>query len=108
MGTAKQLSGSPSNYRGVYAQHVPLYSKIKIATSEAIMWDRLHRKMWPTATLMQRDKLKQRMLQSLQDDADPEGPPMSAQERYRRVEQMQEVLRRLPPDANNKLMGGTQ
>jgi hypothetical protein len=78
-------------------------SGIRLAATEGIMWDRLHRKMWPNAGTHTRGELKHRMLRTLQ--ADPCGPPMSKTERMTRMKQL-EVSLKLPPDANNKLMGG--
>ena len=101
-------SGEPpidpfGNDRGVHGQ-LPLRSGIRLATTESMMWDRLHRRLWPNATTMQREELCNRMMRTLQ--AEPSGCRMTGVEVTTRLKQMQLSLDRLPPDPHNKLMGG--
>jgi methyl coenzyme M reductase gamma subunit len=90
------------NNRGVFGHYV-LCSGIRIATTEGMMWDRLHRRMYPNAGTHIRQQLQDRMMRTLQ--ADPSGPPMSKTERLTRVKQLQNSIDRIPPDAHNRLMG---
>jgi hypothetical protein len=82
----------------------PLPKGVKLATTERLMWTRYFRKLWPTAGESFLVQMGNRMIDSL--TCSPMGPPMTNTERLTRMRQLEAGLHRLPPDVNNKLMGG--
>lgn len=88
--------------RGVHGPY-KLQSGIRIAATEGLMWDRLHRKMWPNITEHEQTDMRDRMMRTLQDEP---RRLMQKDEVQNRLNQLQLSLNRLPPDAHNVLMRG--
>jgi hypothetical protein len=82
----------------------PLPRGIKLVSTERMMWTRYFRRLWPTVGETFLIQMVNRMIDSMV--CSPMGPYMTKTERMTRVKQLKNGLDRIPPDANNKLMGG--